>query len=808
MMLAISRYKDPKASPPYLSRYHLSQAPFSSAATAFYADPERTQSLDMLQHLTQYSEELLLVTGPDGIGKTSLLEQFLERTEEHWQVCRLGGKDSLEAERLFQHIAECFRLDLSRLAPQELLQGLQSQLSALQEQQLPVLLIDDAQSLSDDALEIVMHLATLEGEHGKLVRVLLFCDSSIEQRLAAERFAGIPLPHRLEMKALDENQTAAYINHRLEAAGYRGPQLFSDKEIRQIHRQSHGIPGRINEEAHEVLMHRMTHKRGAVASSGGRYLKMGLAATAIIGSVLGLHERINTILGGEEQAMTISTPERPVLRLAEEGNPWAVVIRDGERIQISCGAPGSDTIGVRPVMSAAAMVQQPMGMSTPLLEDVTPATGQEAPKSPVEQGGEPAVESNAVTEEEPAAQEAVASAQTASGQTPLVVKQAEPDKHVAAAEGETRPPAAEAPTVPAELKLIGTTPSPLIGSNEPRRIVLNGSGFMDDSKVAVSRAGKVEVLSADKVTVLDEGQIAIEVNTGIQPVSWAVQVSTPDNRRSNVLRFQVVAPPKDEKPAPEAPAETAANPEVAEPQAEPAEPVIAAPAVKPATPAKTEPVSPKATAGQKLQGSEWLAKQPKQNFTLQLLASASKEAIGRFARKKGLGGPLAHFVMNKGGKPLHVLTQGSYASRAEAEQAAKSLPQGISPWIRTLGSVQQVMQHEAKAAAEVSLPPTGAGIKDTAWLWSQDPGRYTIQLAAAESEQAIEAVMRRITLPGELVVVRTLRDGKPWYALIYGSFATREAARGTIARLPAPLKQAGPWPRSFASLQGELSRTP
>ncbi len=78
-------------------------------------------------------------------------------------------------------------------------------------------------------------------------------------------------------------------------------------------------------------------------------------------------------------------------------------------------------------------------------------------------------------------------------------------------------------------------------------------------------------------------------------------------------------------------------------------------------------------------GYDWLAKQPKQNFTLQLLASASMETIGYFAGQEGLAGPLASFVVDKDGETLHVLTQGSYTNRVEAEQAAKSLPKGISP---------------------------------------------------------------------------------------------------------------------------------
>ena len=800
MMLAISRNKDPKASPPYLSLYHLNQAPFSGSAGGFYADPDRTQSLDMLQHLTQYSEELLLVTGPEGVGKSRLLERFLERSEEHWRVCRLDGSGSIEAQYLFQHIAECFGLDISRLSEAELLQGLQAQLSDLQEQQLPVLIIDDAERLSDDALEIVMYLAALEGEHGKLVRVLLFSDNHIESRLSTERFAAIQKPHRLELKALDESQTADYIDLRLESAGYRGEPLFSDKDIRQIHRQSQGLPGRINDEAHALLASRSVKTGGRAAWSYGQYLKAGVAATAIIGSVLGLHERINTLLGGDERAMAVTSPERPVMRLAEEGSPWAVVIRDGERIQISCGAPAGGTVGVRPVLSTAAMVQQPVAMSMPRLEDVSPTPASPEPAPAVEPERPPATAGEA----EPPTEPPVA-AQAPSESPPLVVKEDEPAESVAAVEEEAAPAVPEA-VAPAELKLTGIDPSPVVGSEEPQRIVINGSGFSVGSKVAASRAGKVEVLPAENVTVIDDKRIAIDVITGTQPVGWAVQVSTPDNRRSNVLRFQVVAPPKVEKPAPVAaePAEAAPAQELAQPKtAEVAAPKK--PAVAPAKPA------PARAPEQRLLGVNWLAGQPKGNFTLQLVASSNRDAVERYAKEKGLSGDLAHFVMDKGGKELHVLTLGSYPSRAAAEQAAKTLPRGVQPWIRTIESVQQVMKREAPVAggqsADVVFPPTGAGIKDTAWVWSQDPGRYTIQLAAAESEQAIDAAMRRITLPGELVVVQTLREGKPWYALIYGSFASSEAARGTIDRLPGSLKNAGPWPRSFASLHDEISRS-
>jgi len=349
----------------------------------------------------------------------------------------------------------------------------------------------------------------------------------------------------------------------------------------------------------------------------------------------------------------------------------------------------------------------------------------------------------------------------------------------------TRATADSVQSAPAGLRLTGVTPSPLYGSDEPRRIVINGAGFVAGSMVALSRSGEIEVMPPEQVTFIDQSRIAIEVTTGTRPADWAVQVSTPDNRRSNVLPFQVMAAPTVMQPA-------------------------AGTAIAPLPPAK-EPAAvevppPSGGVGPSILGSEWLARQPGQNFTLQLLASHSRYAARRFARQEGLAGPLAQVVMERDGTPLQLLLQGSYPTRAEAEQAAKALPAGIRPWIRTMASVQQVMKPEANEAAGESSPSAGAGPRDIAWVWSQDPQRYTLQLAAAGSEEAIQAAMRRIALAGELAVVQTQRGGKPWYALIYGSFAGRDVASGVIERLPESLRQAGPWPRSFASLHEEISR--
>lgn len=98
-----------------------------------------------------------------------------------------------------------------------------------------MLVVDDADRLPDDALEIVVRLAELPGDHGKLVRVILFADSAILPRFDTARFASAPRPHRLDLKPLDEAQTIAYLQHRLATAGFAGGPLFLPRDLKRIH---------------------------------------------------------------------------------------------------------------------------------------------------------------------------------------------------------------------------------------------------------------------------------------------------------------------------------------------------------------------------------------------------------------------------------------------------------------------------------------------------------------------------------------------------------------------------------------------
>lgn len=714
MRVALRLANDSADAPSYLHRFKLHTPPFTSktGSAFFYADAERTQHLEMLHDLTEKGEQLLLVVGGKGLGKSALIDKYLERVEGHWRLCRYAAGEGGALASLSARVAECFAAELGRVEPSQLLDVLREHLDTLLGLQLPVLVIDDAHALSDDALEMVLQLAALEGLGGRMIRVLLFAESAIDGRLQSPRLASIANPYRIELKPLQEWDSGVYLLHRLQRAGLSGNSPFSAADMKQLYRQARGIPAQLNQVAHELLLGRSKH-RGMFLGLSNSSLRYGLVTIALIATVLLMHERINVALVGGSLASTAMEEERPAVMPVSQ-------------IETS-NTPHEQQLEAW--KTAGVGVTAPLGVTT---EVIAPAA------------------------------EVVVTEPKAASTTPLVIKPAPPStvrkEETETVETVATQQAGEKPKQAQKPELTGVSPDPVIGSDQPQTITLHGRGFEVGNKVAVSRGGGVKVLEPAQVTVRDASHMEITLITGMEPVNWTVQVSSPGKQRSNVLRFQVKA------------------------------------------------AKPAAAARGRVQGSDWIAAQPAENVTLQLLAASEERAVDEFViEHAALKGPLGSFEQQRGSRRLYVLVQGSYASRAQAEVAARALPDKLQPWIRDFAGIKQIMRAPANPVAAAE-PLVSDGLKDTAWVWSQDPNHYTIQLSGAADEASFEAVMHSLSLRGELALVQTLRNDKPWYVLIYGHFADKAAAQGALAQLPESLKKSTPWIRSFSVLQDEIAQ--
>ena len=760
--------------PPYVALLKLHTLPFSSKneIATFYANAQRSQYLDMLLHLTQFGDGALLVVADKGVGKSTLLGRYLERKARHWNVCRIDGDSKIVLEQLYGELATCYALDTHQGVQQ--LEFWRQHLCAMQESELPVLVVDDAEQLSDDALEMVLHLGGLEGTNGKLIRLVMFADSAIESRLGTPRFNTIAPPHRLQLKPLQETEIAAYLSHRLRQCGYRGNSPFTDAELKRIYQQGEGVPARLNAAAHATLMQRVQGKRNLFQLSSGS-LRMVAAVALLTATLFLLHDQINMLLGGDGSAGQ------------DEGQRGGQLADSAVSEQVTDG-------------QAQEVLQPPAAIAT--VEPSIPRSDQPG----IDSSGTISV----VASEAPPLLEGEAT-------IPLVIKpEMTTDLSVAERGGMTGVSALSEES-PAESPVLdGLLTVPVIASAQPQSITFVGRGLVQGSRVAVSWAGKVMALEPRAVVVRDDRHMEITLVTGDLPGTWAAQVSTPANRLSNVLRFQVVAP--EDKEVVETVAEAlppkAGVGEAETPVAEPNEGRQPATVESPPDNLQGEARSQSTRlAGtspvlrrEEIKGMEWVKAQPDGYFTLQLLAASEHQGLEQFlAENPALTGPFGSFAQQNGDRQLNILVQGSFPDRDQAEAAAQALPGTVKPWLRDFAGIKKVMS-DTVAPTGLTEVSAAEGVKDTAWVWSQDPAHFTLQLAGAADEASLEAVMRGMTLPGELVVVQTLRNAQVWYVLIYGRFASKEAAQGTIERLPASLKASGPWIRQFADLQSGIGQ--
>ena len=87
------------------------------------------------------------------------------------------------------------------------------------------------------------------------------------------------------------------------------------------------------------------------------------------------------------------------------------------------------------------------------------------------------------------------------------------------------------------------------------------------------------------------------------------------------------------------------------------------------------------------------------------------------------------------------------------------------------------------------------------WIREQEPRNYTLQLASSTNPKLIQKYYRENKLEGGGGYYRNYRQGKNWYALVYGSYSSINEAKQAVDSLPVELRKWSPWVRRFQDIQ-------
>ena len=234
----------------YLDFYNLREEPFGVTPDPkyLYLSPTHREALASLVYGIKSGRGFMALLAEPGMGKTTLLFSLLERLRDSARTAFLFHTQCNSLE-LLRHLLSDLGIDTGTHDPGEMHQQLNKLLvSEAQAGRKVVAIIDEAQNLTDEALESLRLLSNFETPSAKLLQIILSGQPRLGERLAGASLRQ--LYQRLSvishLEPFSPNETYRYIDHRVSIAGSTGGELFDSEARTLIAAASEGIPRNVN----------------------------------------------------------------------------------------------------------------------------------------------------------------------------------------------------------------------------------------------------------------------------------------------------------------------------------------------------------------------------------------------------------------------------------------------------------------------------------------------------------------------------------------------------------------------------------
>ncbi len=243
----------------YEAFYGLNSKPFqlNPDPNFYFASKQHRRAKAYLEYGVSRNEGFIVITGEIGAGKTMVLRSLIEGLSGsnvvtgHLVTTQLGAEDTLRM------VGAAFGFRVKDVPKSELLITLEAFLiSQTSKGKRCLLVVDEAQNLTPRAVEELRMLSNFQFGNQALLQSFLVGQPEfreILQRPEMEQFRQ-RVAATCHIGPLDEDETRAYIAHRLKCAGSKGKPGLDDAAHAGIFKASGGIPRRVNAVCDRLLL--------------------------------------------------------------------------------------------------------------------------------------------------------------------------------------------------------------------------------------------------------------------------------------------------------------------------------------------------------------------------------------------------------------------------------------------------------------------------------------------------------------------------------------------------------------------------
>ncbi len=234
----------------YLELFNLHELPFrlSPDPQFLYLSKQHARAKAYMESTIWFTDGFVVITGEIGAGKTTLIETFLRELQTDVVVAQIN-QTQLNPTAFLQTVLVQFGFSPFNMRKPEVLATLNQYLMEQHNSGRKVLLIvDEAQNLSQKVLEEVRMLSGVETAKEKALRIILAGQPELNEKLNSPELVQLAQRVRLRfhLAALTKAETTAYIDHRLEVAGSHGRRIFAEDTYGVIFKYTGGVPRLVN----------------------------------------------------------------------------------------------------------------------------------------------------------------------------------------------------------------------------------------------------------------------------------------------------------------------------------------------------------------------------------------------------------------------------------------------------------------------------------------------------------------------------------------------------------------------------------